>query len=844
MQRLTPARYYCICMAYLSFLSRKFILLCCIAFSLLIPAGSAFAEGSKELSQNGGFRAYLYSSTEVSLPSFPFPTLGTMKVYAKVGETLYVGSSAQGLGTGTINLRSPDGSTYTSGNSTTVGRISNRAQEIAGPLPNAGGFTAFTRVVAAGQEGIWEIDFIGQSNSGNAENNPVSQASTFNWTQGPGPYIAAFDVSVRNTANTAFLTGRLFTNIFSGILGGFIGGFNGVFHILTKDGYQYTMDNNGQAGNGFSFFANNKGFRLPDGKASYKSLNSVIGANIQNPTAPDTQNDVTYKIFFNTPAADLPLTAPTPGNNTTWLINPPFVPTATDVNFKGGEGTDAKTGAAIGGNINFMTTSNGSYNIVIDANANGIFTDPADRTLTGLVVLGSNSVKWDGLDGLGNVVPAGTAAYTANINLSLFSAEVHFPFYDVERNINGLKLTRTTGANAPDNTVFWDDSDLTVTGTPSSPVVNLTGQDSQINGHKWGSPLFTDPNSDFGNERSIDTWAYVENAIINTSVTFAIQEADLEVVSLTSDVTNGCLNQVITYTTAVKNNGPADVVGSTFSFTFPAELTGVTVTSAETTGTSVISNEQNTSTAYTATLDIPNGAVRTFTVTGTVSKLPAASLDVVAAILRPADITDPDATNPNSAKPTDPFDECEALPSGTGCNNIKTASATFAALPKAGDDQVAEKNATVTLAGNAPGTWAQLGVLPAVATIVSPSVSSTTVTGFTAEGDYKFVFTNASGCTDTLNVNITSSNLDDTPNVVTPNGDGINDSFIIPGIDNYPGSKLSIYNRWGNEVFNSDKYTNNWTGVGLSEGTYYYMFTRKDKANNTKVFKGWIYLKH
>ncbi|MES2808611.1 MAG: gliding motility-associated C-terminal domain-containing protein [Bacteroidota bacterium] len=841
MQRPNPAQYYT-CMVYLGFLSRKFLLLCCYLFILFLPV-SVFAEGSKELTQNGGFRAYLYSSTEVSV-SFPFPTRGLMKVYAKVGETIHVASSAQGLGGGTINLRSPDGSTYTSGNSTTVGRINNRTEEIAGPSPNAGGYTAFTRVVAAGQEGVWEIDFIGQSNSAGSENNPTPQSSTTAWTQGPGAFIAAFDVSVRNTGNTAFLTGRVFTNIFSGIIGGFIGGFNGVFHILTKDGYQYVMDNNGQSGNGFSFFSNNKGFRAADGKASYKSFNSVSGDNVHNPTAADTQSDITHKIFFNAPAADLPLTAPAPGNGSTWLMNPPFVPSATDINFKGGEGTDAKTGPTLGGSINFTTTSNGTYTIVIDVNSNGVFTDPADRTLTGQVTLGANSVKWDGLDELGTVVAAGAGAYTANINLSLISAEVHFPFYDVERNINGIKLTRITGANAPDNTVYWDDSDISVTGTPSSPITNLTGQNSLVNGHKWGSPFFADPNSDFGNERSIDTWAYVANAIINTAVTFTIQEADLEVTSLTSDITNGCLNQVITYTTAVKNNGPTDVAGATFSFAFPTELTKVTVTSTETTGTTVISNEQTTATGYTAKLDIPNGGVRTFTITGTVSKLPAATLDVVAAILRPADIADPDATNPNSATPTDPFDECDAQPSGVGCNNIKTASATFFALPKAGDDQVTEKNKTITLTGNGAGSWTQLGTTPAVATIVSPSTASTTVSGLTAEGDYKFIFTNASGCADTLNVSVTSPNLDDSPNVVTPNGDGINDEFIIPGINNYPGSKLSIYNRWGNEVYHSDQYANNWAGAGLSDGTYYYMFTRKDKAGTIKVFKGWIYLKH
>ena len=87
---------------------------------------SVFAEGSKEISANGGNRAFLISSPG-SNPSYPFPTLGTMKVYARVGEVIYVGSSAQGFGSGTINLRAPDGATYTSGSSVAAGKIFNRA---------------------------------------------------------------------------------------------------------------------------------------------------------------------------------------------------------------------------------------------------------------------------------------------------------------------------------------------------------------------------------------------------------------------------------------------------------------------------------------------------------------------------------------------------------------------------------------------------------------------------------------------------------------------------------------------------------------------------------------------
>src|ERR1700744_1123399 len=69
------------------------ILLCLFLF--LLPFVNLKAEGSKELSANVGYRAYLFSSS-VGNQSFPFPTLGTMKVYAKAGETICVGSSTQG----------------------------------------------------------------------------------------------------------------------------------------------------------------------------------------------------------------------------------------------------------------------------------------------------------------------------------------------------------------------------------------------------------------------------------------------------------------------------------------------------------------------------------------------------------------------------------------------------------------------------------------------------------------------------------------------------------------------------------------------------------------------------
>ncbi|MND62316.1 Peptidase S24-like protein [compost metagenome] len=80
------------------------------------------------------------------------------------------------------------------------------------------------------------------------------------------------------------------------------------------------------------------------------------------------------------------------------------------------------------------------------------------------------------------------------------------------------------------------------------------------------------------------------------------------------------------------------------------------------------------------------------------------------------------------------------------------------------------------------------------------------------------------------------------PNAFTPNGDGKNERFTIPGIEQYPGSTLHIFNRWGNEVFYSGSYDNEWVGQGLSEGTYFYILTI-NKLEGKTIQKGWVLLK-
>ena len=62
------------------------------------------------------------------------------------------------------------------------------------------------------------------------------------------------------------------------------------------------------------------------------------------------------------------------------------------------------------------------------------------------------------------------------------------------------------------------------------------------------------------------------------------------------------------------------------------------------------------------------------------------------------------------------------------------------------------------------------------------------------------------------------------PNVITPNGDGYNDQFIIKGIENCEKSKLIIRSKSGAIVLQVNNYPNNWDAQNVPDGTYFYQF--------------------
>jgi gliding motility-associated-like protein len=121
-----------------------------------------------------------------------------------------------------------------------------------------------------------------------------------------------------------------------------------------------------------------------------------------------------------------------------------------------------------------------------------------------------------------------------------------------------------------------------------------------------------------------------------------------------------------------------------------------------------------------------------------------------------------------------------------------------------------------------------------------------------SEGTYALSVTDANGCTADSLVVVIDGQFGIIPQLVTPNADGHNDTWVIPCIENYPDAVVELYNRWGNLIFKREGgYKNDWAGysegmlnVGngrLPAATYFYVI----KLNNdTKPLTGYIELQY
>ncbi|MCT7984461.1 DUF11 domain-containing protein [Laspinema sp. A4] len=659
--------------------------------SCVLPSLPAHAEGSLQLVHNGtGYRAgnrpYLEFLPGTLLSGIPFST--TIKVYAQAGETLNLGSSAVNLGlTGDIKVRAPgvlpnspaeiSCRTLQPG----TGLINSLARELAGPFhptqntnPNA--YTPC--LINVTQTGVWEIDFVSPRSTIAAS--PPNTATNAVWSQPNNvPYVAAWDVTVRNSSGVA-IPGRAFTNSLALITGANPRPIHSELFVQTTDGYRYRVDLNGLDPNGFVFFANNKGFlEASTRNPLYRSVN--LSATFGLPPdvtlhLPTTANnpatgDFTHQIFFNPP-------------DTAVLI--PTLDTG-DINnfrFEGSEGnTLGQAGTSpLGGAFKFTPPSTGTAVLNIDANGNNIFNELEDVQLTQYVGEGIEAqIFWDGRDGEGNVVPPRNIPY--RVQLTFPFGEVHFPLIDPENDSNGIIIERLNPTS--DFTLYFNDDTMTIAPGPIN-----AGQNNSSSAPRPHS--FSNSSGDL---KGIDRWTFFTPPPLELTGGILIAAADLKITK-TRTPDPAIVGGNITYTITVTNAGPSNITTAspaTVSDIFTANGDTVinlnwtcAITTTDAGGTCM--DETGTGNLSNARLALDAGASAQYTLTGTI--IPTATQNIVndAVVTRPNDVADPvnDDTDQNN-------------------NNNRTETATVTVPLTPGNPLLGVAKQLNTVVNNGDGTY-------------------------------------------------------------------------------------------------------------------------------------------
>lgn len=127
--------------------------------------------------------------------------------------------------------------------------------------------------------------------------------------------------------------------------------------------------------------------------------------------------------------------------------------------------------------------------------------------------------------------------------------------------------------------------------------------------------------------------------------------------------------------------------------------------------------------------------------------------------------------------------------------------------------------------------------------VYNPVAGSAYSTTFNYKVCYDACPLSCSVATATIKVVSNQRNVPTATNVITPNGDGLNEGLKILGFDANAtdnNSSIVIYNQWGDVVYKASPYMNDWVGIfkekPLPDGTYFFVFRRTPTADPIKNF--------
>ncbi len=605
-------------------ISPKKLWLSSLGFFLCILGNNiqpSWAEGSKELISNGGYRPYVEWS-DLALAGIVRKTI--LKVYVEAGETVNLGSSVPTSFSDPKDIvyRSPFGSQNDSCDvlATGFGFIDTLAKETAGPSPNSGGYTSCKFV--ATETGIYEVEFRSPNTSGTGNPPPRTTTTAFPTGASQLSGVAAWDITVRDSNGVA-KKGRIFTNYIAMNMGANASGSTPValkskLYIQTKDGYRYETDMNGIDPFGFIFFANSRGYiDKTNNSTLYHSAGGATDNNllfagnvrVQDPSVADTASDITHLVFFNRPATETLVALGIP-----LAATPPAIPQ--NFLFTGGTGGSGnQTFVGVGGNFSFNVTSSGSYQIIIDTNTDGIFDPSVDRVLQNVMSAGQNVAQWNGKDANGvNLQPRpGNQPY--NTQITTRGGEYHFPLLDAENNLSGFKITMENaptvfpnlvdqnGQQLGSTTIYYNDSNYT---TANGTAINLNPTGSQVAtsprnaargiNSTLGEHEFS---NNYGDFKGIDTWTYFPSQAIITSLVITTNtQANIRgtksVRFLADNDTSGTVTvgDRIEYTITYSNLNPgnSNAINFVVNDLLPSQLTYVSAAITATSGNNITLN--------------------------------------------------------------------------------------------------------------------------------------------------------------------------------------------------------------------------------------------------------------
>jgi gliding motility-associated-like protein len=108
-------------------------------------------------------------------------------------------------------------------------------------------------------------------------------------------------------------------------------------------------------------------------------------------------------------------------------------------------------------------------------------------------------------------------------------------------------------------------------------------------------------------------------------------------------------------------------------------------------------------------------------------------------------------------------------------------------------------------------------------------------------GSYTVYVIDANGCTSSQVIDLGCTPLIEIiiPQFLSPNNDALNETWIIQNLEFYPDNKVTVYNRWGNIVYEAEPYNNDWNGhykgtkaESLPAATYFYVIDTKKKSQD------------